>query len=65
MFEDATTGSGINLNGETYSVAWGDFNNDGCPDLWIVKHSSLDPQAAYLYQNLCNGQFREVTKLWI
>jgi FG-GAP-like repeat len=47
MFEDATTGSGINLNGETYSVAWGDFNNDGCPDLWIVKHSSLDPQAAY------------------
>src|SRR6266511_5092169 len=65
LFEDATTSSGINLNGETHTVAWGDFNNDGCPDLWISKHSGIsggNGQAGTLYQNLCNGQFRDVTK---
>jgi hypothetical protein len=29
--------------------------------LWIVKHSSLDPQAGYFYRNLCNGHFLNIT----
>jgi ASPIC and UnbV/FG-GAP-like repeat len=65
LFEDLTIASGINLNGETHSVVWGDYNNDGCPDLWVSKHSGVsggDGQAANLYQNLCDGHFREVTK---
>jgi hypothetical protein len=64
LFEDATTGSDININGEAQSVVWGDFNNDGCPELWISKNSGIsggDGQAANLYQNLCNGHFLDVT----
>ena len=62
LFEDVTSTSGIDLKGVTHSVVWGDYNNDGCPDLWISKHSGDDGQAANFYRNLCNGHFVDVTK---
>ena len=34
-FEDATAGSGILHDGESYGVSWGDLNADGWPDLFV------------------------------
>ena len=52
-------------------VAWGDYNNDGCPDLYVVDVAgpmTLTPQEMAksrggnrLYRNNCNGTFTDVT----
>ena len=57
MFKNVTEGSGISYTGSSYGAAWGDFNNDGFPDLWVSNHG-LPPN---LYQNQGNGTFRDVT----
>jgi hypothetical protein len=73
-FEDHTYLSGLGIN--TRYLGWGvgfvDVDNDGWPDIFIsnghvypeVDGSSLDAPYAehkYLYRNLRNGQFEEVT----
>ncbi len=73
-FEDHTYLSGLGLN--TRYLGWGvgfmDMDNDGWPDIFIsnghvypeVDGSHIDSAYAehkYLYRNLRNGQFEEVT----
>ena len=73
-FEDHTYLSGLGLN--TRYLGWGvgffDMDNDGWPDIFIsnghvypeVDGSHIDAPYAehkYLYRNLRNGQFEEVT----
>jgi hypothetical protein len=73
-FEDHTYLSGLGIN--TRYLGWGvafiDLDNDGWPDIFIsnghvypeVDGSNLDAPYAehkYLYRNLRNGQFEEVT----
>jgi hypothetical protein len=75
-FEDHTYLSGLGLN--TRYLGWGvafvDLDNDGWPDIFIsnghvypeVDGSHLDAPYAehkYLYRNLRNGQFEDVTNL--
>jgi hypothetical protein len=75
-FEDHTYLSGLGLN--TRYLGWGvafvDVDNDGWPDIFIsnghvypeVDGSHLDAPYAehkYLYRNLRNGQFEDVTNL--
>jgi hypothetical protein len=56
-FTDVTEASGIVSHGYGMGVAAGDFNNDGCVDLYLT---SLGPNQ--LFRNNCNGTFGDVSK---
>ena len=56
-FTDVTEASGIVSRGYGMGVAAGDFNNDGCVDLYLT---SLGPNQ--LFRNNCNGTFTDVSK---
>ncbi len=68
-FEDVTIAAGFhNLHnydikdpGWEYGVkmgaSWGDYNNDGFPDLFLTNYRSIQ-----LFQNQKDGTFKEVTK---
>ena len=56
-FTDVTEASGIVSRGYGMGVATGDFNNDGCVDLYLT---SLGPNQ--LFRNNCNGTFTDVSK---
>ncbi len=58
IFEDITLNTPlIDHAGMTHGAAWGDYDNDGKPDLWLTNHLNQ----AQLYKNLGNGQFKDVT----
>jgi len=56
-FTDVTKQAGVEGSGYDIGVAIGDYNNDGCPDIFVVGvyHNTL-------YRNNCNGTFTDVTK---
>ncbi len=59
QFADIREAAGITYS-ETHSdPAWGDFDNDGWPDLFITD--VYEGYFAFLYQNKKNGTFRDVT----
>ncbi|MGE3176632.1 MAG: CRTAC1 family protein [Vicinamibacterales bacterium] len=55
-FTDVTDASGIDARGYGMGIATGDFNNDGCVDLYLTY--LLKTQ---LYRNSCKGTFVDVT----
>ncbi len=56
-FSDATERAGVGDLGYGYGTAWGDYDNDGDLDLYVVNHD----QANILYQNqIDNVDFIEV-----
>jgi hypothetical protein len=55
-FTDVTEQSGIVTHGYPMGVATGDFNNDGCVDLFVTGLG-----AGQLFKNNCNGTFTDVT----
>ncbi len=55
-FEDVTQKAGISFTGMGLGAYWGDFNNDGHPDLFLT---SVGPNA--LYKNNGDGTFSDVT----
>lgn len=58
VFEDITPLSGLaNHEGMTHGAAWGDYDGDGLPDLYVTNH--LKPAA--LFRNLGGGRFADVT----
>ena len=59
IFEDVTEASGLGqTRGVTHGVAWGDFDGDGLPDLYLTNHLNN----AQLFRNLGKGRFADVTK---
>jgi len=56
-FTDVTAASGIVTRGYAMGVATGDFNNDGCVDLYVTV---LGPNQ--LFRNNCDGTFTDVSK---
>ena len=62
VFNDVTTSAGLFTDAiETYSVSWGDINNDGCLDLFF-SNRTLNPSITnYLFKNNCDGTFSNIT----
>ena len=59
VFEDVTLASGLGeYVGMTHGVAWGDFDGDGLPDLYVTNHLN----EAKLLRNLGKGGFANVTR---
>jgi Tfp pilus assembly protein PilF len=55
-FRDVTLEAGLLHQGVEYSAKFGDYNNDGFPDLYILKDGSN-----ILYKNTGEGTFADVT----
>ena len=55
-FKDVTAESGIEGGYKTTMALWGDYDNDGYPDLYLVNHGPNQ-----LFQNQQDGTFRNVT----
>ncbi len=67
-FSDVTKESGIAANPITTGAVFGDYDNDGCPDLFLSTggstKTSKDPGLPdLLYHNNCNGTFTNVTEI--
>ncbi|MCZ6779574.1 MAG: CRTAC1 family protein, partial [Acidobacteria bacterium] len=59
-FTDVTRAAGVfNPGGNGLGVVWGDYDNDGDPDLYIAN----DKTANFLYRNNGDGTFAEVALL--
>jgi hypothetical protein len=56
-FTDVTDASGINANAYGMGVATGDYNNDGCIDLYVTTLGRNQ-----LFRNNCDGTFTDVSK---
>ncbi|MBI5752376.1 MAG: CRTAC1 family protein [Hydrogenophilales bacterium] len=58
VFEDITAQSGLGAyEGMTHGAAWGDYDGDGRPDLYVTNHLRL----AMLFRNLGGSRFGDVT----
>lgn len=57
VFENVTRHAGVAGAGPTFGAAWGDYNSDGWPDLWVGNHW-LRPT---LYLNRRDGTFADIT----
>jgi hypothetical protein len=52
--------TGVSLVGTTYSsVSWGDYDNDGDPDILLAGQVSIDKYITKIYSNLGNGNFAD------
>ena len=56
IFENVTLSSGLDTYiGMTHGVAWGDYDGDGLPDLYVTNHLNN----AKLFRNLGKGRFAD------
>ncbi|MDD4737416.1 MAG: VCBS repeat-containing protein, partial [Kiritimatiellae bacterium] len=61
---DGTTYSNVNVSipgGEGSSADWGDFDNDGDPDLIYCAYTTNQTHSTYLFRNDGDGAFTEIT----
>ena len=56
-FTDVTDQSGIDAQGYGMGVAAGDFNNDGCVDLYLTQFGRNQ-----LFRNNCHGTFTDISR---
>src|SRR5262245_3448900 len=55
-FTDVTDTSGLVVRGYAMGAATGDFNNDGCVDLYVTNL-----ERSQLFRNNCNGTFTDLS----
>ena len=51
----------LTSNRSSVGCAWGDYDNDGFPDLFVCRGGVLSAETNSLYRNNGNGTFTEVT----
>lgn len=56
-FSDVSEEAGLKHSGKESSAAFGDYDNDGFPDLYIVRE-----EGDILYRNTGKGKFEDVTR---
>ena len=56
-FSDVTAESGIEVGGYPMGVATGDYDNDGCVDLYVTSLGRNQ-----LFRNTCDGSFTDVSQ---
>jgi FG-GAP-like repeat len=56
-FSDVTAKAGVREGGLTLGVAWGDYDEDGAPDLYVVNDFGRNT----LFHNNGNGTFSDVS----
>ena len=59
-FELVTQGAIVNDGGWNYGCAWGDYDNDGNEDLFVVNNQAGNNNN-FLYKNLGDGSFEKIT----
>ncbi len=57
-FEKITAGAIVNDGGYSVSASWGDYDGDGCVDLFV---GNVNNQPHFLYHNNCDGSFDRIT----
>ena len=58
LFQDVTQSAGLGgYRGMTHGAAWGDYDGDGLPDLYVTNHLNQ----ARLFRNLGGDRFADVT----
>src|SRR5262245_45894992 len=60
-FTKVTTGAIVNDGGGSFGCAWGDYDNDGFPDLYVAN--ALDGGTNFLYHNHQDGTFNRITSV--
>ena len=60
-FTKITTGSVPNDGGFSVGCAWGDYDNDGYPDLFVANANFAAGQPNFLYHNNGDGSFTKIT----
>lgn len=63
-FTDITVQAGLYIEDHfTFGSSWGDFNNDGWLDVFVISHLEIfDGDSSLLYQNNGDGTFTEVSE---
>jgi tetratricopeptide (TPR) repeat protein len=61
-FEDRTAKAGLSNQLGGLSNVQTDYDNDGCPDILVMRGGWEIPQRLSLLHNNCNGTFTDVTK---
>ncbi len=60
-FTEVTVPSGVVTQGNSYGTSWGDFNNDGFPDIFIATcNSSPFNSIKHLLRNNGDGSFTDI-----
>lgn len=60
-FTKITAGPVVAEGGISAGCAWGDFNNDGWVDLFVVRGSVLEKARNHLFKNNGDGTFTKIT----
>ncbi len=55
-FEEVTKAANIHYFGPSWGVSWGDFDDDGRPDIWLSNHG----QQPSLYLNAGDDSFKDI-----
>jgi hypothetical protein len=63
-FTKITTGPVVTSGGFGFGCAWGDYDNDGFPDLFVCNFpDSTGTQHDFLFHNRGNGSFERITSV--
>lgn len=58
----ARAGKGVDFPGFTMGSVFGDFDNDGCQDLYLANGGQYEIEANRLFKGNCDGTFTDVTE---